>query len=91
LHPSLSVLCPSFESPKFMMAFMWKCFFSRNTTVLDVVECVLDSLGLTKSLPVPGGGIVDYILEKFGTKAMPRVSCMMLSTLYQLISVFHRL
>jgi len=64
LHPSLSVSVSFLRVPEIHDGFMWKCFFSRNTTVLDVVECVLDSLGLTKSLPVPGGGIVDYILEE---------------------------
>jgi diaphanous 1 len=64
LHPSLSVTLSFLRVPEIHDGFVWKCFFSRNTTVLDVVEYILASLGLTKFLPVPGGGVVDYVLEE---------------------------
>jgi diaphanous 1 len=50
--------------PEIHDSFTWKCFFSRTTTVGDVVESILDTLGLSRSLPVPGGGAVRYVLEE---------------------------
>lgn len=64
LHPSLSVSVSFLRVPEIHDGFAWRCFFSRNTTVRDIIESVLDSLGLTKSLPVPGGGTVQYVLEE---------------------------
>ena len=64
LHPSLSVSASFLRVPEIHDGFAWRCFFSRNTTVRDIIESVLDSLGLTRSLPVPGGGTVQYALEE---------------------------
>ena len=64
LHPLLSVSVSFLRVPEIHDGFAWKCFFSRNTTVRDVVESILDSLGLTRCLPVPGGGTVYYVLEE---------------------------
>jgi diaphanous 1 len=64
LHPSLFVSVSFLRIPEIHDGFAWKCFFSRNTAVQDVIESVLDSLGLTRSLPVPGGGAVHYVLEE---------------------------
>jgi diaphanous 1 len=64
LHPSLFVSVSFLRIPEIHDGFAWKCFFSRNTTVQDVIESVLDSLGLTRSLPVPGGAAVRYVLEE---------------------------
>jgi hypothetical protein len=64
LHPSLSISVSFLRVPEIHDGFVWKCFFSRATTVRDVVESILDSLGLTRSLPVPGGGSVHYVLEE---------------------------
>jgi diaphanous 1 len=33
-------------------------------TVDDVVRLVVEELGLTTSLPVPGGGNLEYVLEE---------------------------
>jgi hypothetical protein len=64
LHPSLSISVSFLRVPEIHDGFVWKCFFSRTTTVRDVVESILDTLGLTRSLPVPGGGSVHYVLEE---------------------------
>jgi len=64
LHPSLSVSVSFLRVPEIHDGFAWRCFFSRSTTVRDIIESVLDSLGLTRSLPVPGGGTVHYVLEE---------------------------
>lgn len=64
LHPSLSVSVSFLRVPEIHDGFTWKCFFSRTTTVRGVVESILDTLGLSRSLPVPGGGAVRYVLEE---------------------------
>ena len=64
LHPALSVSVSFLRVPEIHDSFTWKCFFSRTTTVRDVVESILDTLGLSRSLPVPGGGAVRYVLEE---------------------------
>jgi diaphanous 1 len=64
LHPALSVSVSFLRVPEIHDGFTWKCFFSRTTTVRDVVESILDTLGLSRSLPVPGGGAVRYVLEE---------------------------
>jgi hypothetical protein len=64
LHPSLSVSVSFLRVPEIHDGFAWKCFFSRTTTVRDVVESILDTLGLSRSLPVPGAGAVRYVLEE---------------------------
>jgi diaphanous 1 len=64
LHPSLSVTVSFLRVPEIHDGFTWKCFFSRTTIVRDVVESILDTLGLPRSLPVPGGGTVRYVLEE---------------------------
>ncbi len=64
LHPALSVLISFLRIPEIHDGFTWKCFFSRTTTVKDVVESILDILGLPRSLPVSGGGAVRYVLEE---------------------------
>ena len=63
LHPSLSVTISFLRVPEIHDGFTWKCFFSRAATVTDVSESILDALGLTRSLPGPGGGPVLYVLE----------------------------
>ena len=64
LHPSLSVTILFLRIPEIHDGFTWKCFFSRTTTVREVIEYVLETLGLTRSLPGPGGALVQYVLEE---------------------------
>jgi hypothetical protein len=63
LHPSLYVTISFLRVPEIHDGFSWKCFFSRTATVADVSQSILDALGLTRSLPGPGGGTVLYVLE----------------------------
>lgn len=44
--------------------FRWTVYLTRLMTVGQVVKTVCEQLGLTKSLPIPGGGAVDYVLEE---------------------------
>ena len=64
LHPALSVSVSFLRVPEIHDGFTWKCFFTRTDTVREVVESILDTLGLSRSLPVPGGGAVRYVLEE---------------------------
>ena len=64
LHPSLSIALSFLRVPEVHDGFTWRMFFSRTTTVQDTVDSIVEELGLTKSLPVPGGGILEYALEE---------------------------
>jgi hypothetical protein len=64
LHPLLSVTLSFLRVPEIHDGFSWKSFIARSTTVREVIDSVSDELGLTKALPVPGGGVLDYILEE---------------------------
>lgn len=50
--------------PEIHDGFQWKVFVSRSTTVQAALDTVIQELGLTKSLPVPGGGALEYVLEE---------------------------
>jgi diaphanous 1 len=39
-------------------------FLARSTTVLDVVNGIVEELGLTRAIAGPGGGNVDYVMEE---------------------------
>lgn len=39
-------------------------FLARGTTVFDVVNGVVEELGLTRAIAGPGGGNVDYVMEE---------------------------
>ncbi|KAI0307002.1 hypothetical protein B0F90DRAFT_1807716 [Multifurca ochricompacta] len=68
LHPSLSVTISFLRVPEIHDGFNWKCFFSRTTAVREVSESIIDTLGLTRSLPGPGGAVVQYVLEEVWTE-----------------------
>lgn len=64
LHPSLSIALSFLKVPEVHDGFTWRMFFSRTATVQDTIDSIVEELGLTKSLPVPGGGILEYALEE---------------------------
>ncbi|CDO73783.1 hypothetical protein BN946_scf185015.g111 [Trametes cinnabarina] len=64
LHPFLSVTFSFLRVPEIHDGFQWKLFISRTSTVGSAVEAVIEELGLTKALPVPGGGSLEYVLEE---------------------------
>lgn len=39
-------------------------FIARSTTVREVIDAVSEELGLTKTLPIPGGGPLEYVIEE---------------------------
>ena len=50
--------------PEIHETFMWKVFFARASTIKDVIDVVVEELGLAKTLPVPGAGTLEYVLEE---------------------------
>ena len=39
-------------------------YLARSTTVQEVIEGVVEEMGLTRVITGPGGGTVDYVLEE---------------------------
>jgi hypothetical protein len=50
--------------PEIHDGYEYKFFISQSMTVDEVVERVMEELGLAKSLPIPGGGILEYVVEE---------------------------
>ena len=64
LHPFLVVQISFARVPEIHDGFQWKIFVSRSSTVAGVIDTAVTELGLTKSLPVPGGGALEYVFEE---------------------------
>lgn len=64
LHPSLSVTLSFARVPEIHETFTWKVFFARTSTAKDVINTVVEELGLAKTLPIPGAGTLEYVLEE---------------------------
>jgi len=64
LHSSLSVVFSFLRVPEIHDGYEYKVFISRSTTVVDVIGTVVDELGLAKSLPIPGAGNLEYVIEE---------------------------
>jgi diaphanous 1 len=67
LHPSLSCVLDFRRVPEVHDEFYRKVFFSRQSTAENLVTHVVEELGLTKSLPVPGSGNLEYVIEEVWT------------------------
>ena len=88
LHPALSVSVSFLRVPEIHDGFTWKCFFSRTTSAGDVVEFTLDTFGLSKTLPVSGGGAVRYVLEEVWAEGDTESELYLALLFYQLRHVF---
>lgn len=64
LHPSLSLTVSFLRVPEIHDGFEYRVFVGRTSTIQNVIDQVSEELGLTKSLPVPGGGALEYVLEE---------------------------
>lgn len=64
LHPLLSVTLSFARVPEIHETFSWKVFFAQASTTKDIVAGVVEELGLAKTLPVPGAGMLEYALEE---------------------------
>ncbi|KAG6910997.1 hypothetical protein DXG01_006051 [Tephrocybe rancida] len=64
LNPQLSVDLSFLRVPEIHDGYHYKFFISRTMTVGELLEGVAEELGLTRVLPVPGGGNLEYVLEE---------------------------
>jgi diaphanous 1 len=64
LHPLLSLAFTFLRIPEIHDGFQWKRYFSRSTTVEEFIDGVIEELGLTKSLPIPGAGTLQFVFEE---------------------------
>lgn len=64
LHPLLSVTLTFARVPEVHETFMWKVFFTRASTTKEVIDTVVEELGLARSLPIHGAGTFEYVLEE---------------------------
>ncbi|KAH7919532.1 hypothetical protein BV22DRAFT_1075069, partial [Leucogyrophana mollusca] len=71
LHPLLTLTVTFFRVPEIHDGFRWTVYFTRTSTVDDIICSVIEELGLSKTLPIPGAGNIEYVLE---TKQGQRVS-----------------
>ncbi|KAJ6583786.1 hypothetical protein B0H10DRAFT_2168123 [Mycena sp. CBHHK59/15] len=63
-NPALSVVFTFLRVWEIHDGFEYKLFISNTMTVGDVVDAVIEELGLAKTLPIPGGGNLEYVLEE---------------------------
>lgn len=64
LHPFLSLTFSFLRVPEIHDGFQWKLFISRSSTVRNAMDATIEELGLTKVLPIPGAGALDYVMEE---------------------------
>lgn len=64
LHPSLHVILQCSRIPGLDDDLEVDWFVARATTVEDVINGVIEEIGLPKVISGPGGGTVDYCLEE---------------------------
>lgn len=60
----MSVALTFARVPEIHDEFTWRVYFSHSMTVGDVISTVCEQLGLAKSLPMTGGGAIDYAIEE---------------------------
>jgi len=64
LNPSLSAIFSLLRVPEIYDGYKYKIFISRMTSVADIIVSVVEELGLAKTLPIPGAGNIEYVLEE---------------------------
>lgn len=64
LNPLLSLSFVFLRVPEVHDGFEYKLYTSRTTSVADAIHSVSEELGLTKSLPIPGAGSLEYVIEE---------------------------
>lgn len=64
LNPMFSVNFTFLRVPEIHDGYEYKFFISKTMTVSEVIDGIMEELGLTKSLPIPGGGNLEYVLEE---------------------------
>ena len=64
LHSSLSLIVSFLRVPEIHDGYEYNLFISQKTTVVDLITSIIDELGLAKSLPIPGAGNLEYVVEE---------------------------
>lgn len=67
LHPSLAITLSFARVPEIHDGFEYKEFVSSQTIASEVIEAVIEGLGLSRSLPIPGASALEYVLEEVWT------------------------
>lgn len=67
MHPHLVVQLAFARVPEIHDGFRWKVFVAKATIAQEVVDRATEELGLARSLPVPGAGALEYVLEEVWT------------------------
>jgi diaphanous 1 len=81
LHPRLSLTFTFLRVPEIHDGFEWKIFITNLTTTNDILKLTINELGLTKSLPLPGSGNVEYVLEEVWTDGASESRSLVWSTI----------
>lgn len=63
-HPQLSLMLTFLRVPEIHDEFEYNVFLSRTMVITDVINLVVKELGLTQTLPISGGGKLEYVLEE---------------------------
>lgn len=65
-HPFHSLSLSFLRIPEIDDGFQWTVFFGKDASAKDIINNVVQELGLFRVLPsLRGGGQVDYVLEVF--------------------------
>lgn len=64
LHPLLSLTVAFLRVPEIYDGFEFKIFISHTETVAEAIQRTVGELGLTKSLPIPGAGNLEYVIDE---------------------------
>lgn len=75
-HPLHSISLAFLRIPEIDDGFQWTVFFGKDAIVEDVINNVVQELGLFKVLPASrGGGQIEYTLEVLsGNQGVPSIS-----------------
>jgi hypothetical protein len=84
LNPAFSVSFSFLRLWEIPDGFEYKLFISRDTTVGEAVDAVVRELGLAKTLPVAGGGNLEYVLEEVWTDSKGSGACLPLYIFFDL-------
>lgn len=64
LNPLFSVIVSFQRVPQIHDGFEYKVYISRTMKFTEAVNLIMEELGLAKSLPIPGAGNLEYVVEE---------------------------
>lgn len=64
LHPFLSLTVTFLRVPEIHDDYEFKIFLSCAETVAEAIQRIVGELGLTRSLPIPGAGNLEYVMDE---------------------------